>query len=297
MNLSIARVLKSSFSLLLLLFLVSTTVSAQKYIKVFEAGSNQSIIQENNKVIFENDTIKITYDLWSSYGNISFSVYNKLDVPIYVDWKKSAFIKQEKRHKYWSGKMVTEATSRLTPATKKTLAFTEGNTTQTQEERIAFIPPHSYIENPAKFSILEYGENYIFFKDIPLSFEYLSLKDQNKKELKGTEPGLVKVLPVNKSWGADGTIDIYQVEYSKENSPVSFSNFLTYSTTESFANEHYISNSFYIKRILEMDKKQFLGKEGKNDELETKKKKGQVTAEAIDPHSAYKTPASFFYYK
>ena len=47
----------------------------------------------NKDNTFENDTLKIIYSFWSEGGVFSFSVYNKLSIPLYIDWKKSSFIK------------------------------------------------------------------------------------------------------------------------------------------------------------------------------------------------------------
>jgi hypothetical protein len=54
-------------------------------------------------------------------------------------------------------------------------------------------------------------------------------------------------------------INIRFYDYSESNSPLKFRNFLTLSTSDKFEKESYIDNGFYVSKISEMDKNNFLG--------------------------------------
>jgi hypothetical protein len=49
----------------------------------------------------------------------------------------------------------------------------------------------------------------------------------------------------------------YIEEYTQDESPIDFRNFVTLSTKESFENEFYLDNEFYISKIMEVNNKQF----------------------------------------
>ena len=42
--------------------------------------------------VCENNDIKVTYDMWAENGITYFSIYNKADKPMYIDWKRSVFV-------------------------------------------------------------------------------------------------------------------------------------------------------------------------------------------------------------
>ena len=52
---------------------------------------------------YENDTISVTYSFWEMNGTIEMLIRNKLNQPIYIDWKKCSFITGETKHDYWDG--------------------------------------------------------------------------------------------------------------------------------------------------------------------------------------------------
>ena len=61
------------------------------YVQVFDTNSTNAII-ENDFYVYENDTIKITYAFWHEQGLMTLGIYNKLKIPLYIDWKKSSYI-------------------------------------------------------------------------------------------------------------------------------------------------------------------------------------------------------------
>lgn len=64
-------------------------------------NSSQLNKNDQNQFVFENDTIRLTYDFSGSDGPISVNVYNKTNQPLYVNWKKSALIRNEHALSYF----------------------------------------------------------------------------------------------------------------------------------------------------------------------------------------------------
>ena len=135
--------------------------------------------------IFENDTVRITYRFWAYKGKMDFDIYNKMDVPIYFDWKTSAYIPNDKMVSYWQDVTNTEgvySTYRLYGGNVGT-----GKSKSIRQERIGVVPPHSMITK-SEFNLvktyLEIPTNGVYDKNnTPLRFRnYLMLCTNEKFE-------------------------------------------------------------------------------------------------------------------
>ena len=127
-------------------------VGCTSHVQLFETKSTNSIL-ENGLFVYETDTIKITYAFWADKGIISFSIYNKLENPIYIDWKKSAFIDNSNKLNYWVDEEINTSISYNAnyfyngPLLKAGYSISEGVGMEVSKklkaERITFIPPKS----------------------------------------------------------------------------------------------------------------------------------------------------------
>lgn len=99
----------------------------------------------------------------------------------------------------------------------------------TQQEQITFIPPRTAI-TMSKFNISP----------------SIHIKDANEKV-------------VRKSYKKRGTTKVHEVAFTKENSPVSFRNFLTLSLKHDFSEEFYVDHQFWVSQSIKMAKKQYEG--------------------------------------
>ena len=94
-------------AIIAVLFLISCRPTYVFYVKS-NTKSNDSLF------VFENDTIRITYHLWQNRGRMHFAIYNKLDVPIFLDWKNSSFIMNDVPKQYWEDETKTKSRNRIT---------------------------------------------------------------------------------------------------------------------------------------------------------------------------------------
>jgi len=216
--------------ILFCLLLVSATVNAQYCQVVYISPVSQDVQKKSNLYEFENADVLVEYTFWAQNGVMGFLIYNKTDKPIYFDWEKSSMIYDGKRNPYYTNKTTSNYDSYgysygyswLDPfweSTVNTVSFnhTKTNETTVKEERITFIPPHSYITN-AYYNLLN-------------SMNFFLNKKANK---------LTK-------------INDRSVYINKPHDNISFRNFLTYSSTENFVSESYIDNEFGINKIVTMN--------------------------------------------
>lgn len=221
--------------------MVVILTSCKSYIQVYETNSNLSE-DEENFYIYENDTLKITYSFWMEKGVMAFTIYNKLDKPIYIDWKKSSYIDNSVKLNYWEEEERNKTVSShrgyyysgplLRAGISPSFGITSSVSTTIKVERVTFIPPQSNYYR-SEFRIMPYG----YYKKISKeNVEYhTSIKNSDK------------------------TTKVYVINFVKNNSPLIFRNFLTFSLSENFNNEFYVDNEFYVTKISEMSEKQFGG--------------------------------------
>lgn len=194
-----------ALSFLLLLF----NGCAKKIVQVWHIKPSTIDVTQNTYT-YENDTLKIVYNFWGKKGLLSYDIYNKLDYPMYIDWKKSSYILDSLRLDYWledeniikSNPYKEYLSNYGTPKYNGYgIAFSNGNILR--EARVTVIPPHSKYHK-SQFYIAANSYNYI--------------KDS--------------------------------ISFDSASSPIKLRNFLTYSFNKSFENEYYTDNLFYVNKIV-----------------------------------------------
>jgi|GEM_PF-413096 len=233
---------QTNFKIILLVFIFSTILSCKNYVQVIKTkGTNTELLE--NLYVFENDTLKIIYSFWHEKGLMSFSIYNKLDKPIYIDWKKTSYIDNGVKLNYWRDEAITNTSFHsyiysgpgLNPylnSKSNTISDINGFAVSNsfKPERVTFIPPKS---SYFRSSFYIYPKEYFNLKTNS-EFELRERNDDNSKKTK-----------------------VYFMRFTKENSPILFRNFYTFSLSEKFDTEFFVDNEFWLSEILEMDKRHF----------------------------------------
>lgn len=218
-------------TILCLLLLLATNVNARFCQVVYISPTSDNLQKESGFYEFENADVKVFYSFWAESGLMGFMVYNKTSKPIYIDWKKSAMIYNGRQNPYYTNKTTSNyysygvgygfdwASIFCNNVVSASIGVSAVHATETivKQERLTFIPPHSYVSN-AFYNILAQLTSFTIDKHKNKAVEI------HNKEVYEAEP---------------------------HNSFV-FRNFLTYSNTEDFASESYIDNEFSISRIITM---------------------------------------------
>lgn len=235
---------------LLLIFGIFLFINcSRKYIQIYDTNIKNAV---NNKDywVYETDSLKITYSFWANKGILSFSIYNKLDKPIFVDWKNSSFIFNDKKINYWIDEQQTSSRSYYSsyyyngPLIKAGLAYSEGiqntNSITIKPEKTTFIPPKSFYYR-SQFYLM------------PNAYYKLDSLKSNKKIIMRNDNLKSKTV-------------LYEENFDSDNSPLKYRNFLAFSFSENSTNYFYIDNYFYVSSIKEMEYNHFLGKYKLNDD-------------------------------
>ncbi len=80
------------FILYTAMLLIVSSCSTYQYLTV---DSPQLKKNDGNQLTFENDTLRLTYIFTGKDGSLNVNIYNKTSQPLYVNWKKSAYIRSE----------------------------------------------------------------------------------------------------------------------------------------------------------------------------------------------------------
>jgi hypothetical protein len=244
-----------------LMFLMSSCAKWMQVVSV--EGVNAKL--KNDTYYFENDTVLVSYYFWAERGVMSFTIYNKLNVPLYIDWKKSSLISNSSKINYWEDE---EYTNSRTNYQASNYSFMEGlfrplitlpgtgsaasygqifnagigvtvgesytNSTKTRPERITFLPPRSNFFRTTKhltdFTYVAYNPGNFVEQTVPASYKAGKQSKILVAELKG------------------------------QNVFLTFRNFLAISTSENFASEFYVDNEFKVKTVTLMKADQYSGK-------------------------------------
>lgn len=237
---------KKNFLLLAIAFfaiVTSMTSCKQLYYQVYDVKSNSLNLQDNS-LVYENEDLKVMYNLWGENGTVGFILQNKTDKDIFVDMARTFFIFNGKANDYFKNREYTTTT-----------------VTTTSD---AFGVSLSYISNvgywPARYNV-------------PTTVSGIS------KIIKGHSNGVttkekpVICIPAN----SYKVIDEYKVfpdfvqtcniktdyphtsanvaNYSESNSPVKFKNRIAYSFDKNVSNVKEIENDFYINSVTNYSKK------------------------------------------
>ena len=211
---------------LFLLLLATLTACSPKIQVVTLRGSNVRSTDEG--LVLDNDTLTLRYNFASERGLMTISLANKLNRPLYVDWKRSSFIIGQKTFYYWDDVAnVNLATSGYTYRYgKSNVSSTSSSTAGTisKDLPVAFIPPHTKIDK-RQFIVFPYGT-------VPT-------------------PGTSTVIQESARGAANRkkSISVRINTYSADQSPLTFRNYLTLSTNKDFNTEFYIDTQFWASDI------------------------------------------------
>jgi hypothetical protein len=174
---------------------------------------------------FENDSVKVSYGFAGENAPVSIKVYNKLTVPLFVDWTRSSMIHNGKTTAFipdelkFSGNISTNSyNNRVVSSAESTL----NGTVQTQKQS-SFIPPNSGFETVVR-------------SFDPTVFNNLSDSLYNEQDYLSTSQAHVKVKVGN---------------FDNSNSFLSFRTYLTLFTQEGTKNNVFqLDRDFYVSKSI-----------------------------------------------
>ncbi len=228
-----------NITFIIISFLISSC--SKSFIQVFDISTTNTQLQ-GEYYVHENDTVKITYAFWASKGVMSFSILNKSDKPLYLDWKNSSFIYNGDKKNYWIDESHTDMASYyqgvyyngplLNPGYSESTGIQTSAGSTVKAERITFIPPKSSFSKSS-------------FYLLPICYYQ-------------ADNFIWNVVPRNDNLKKQTTVN--SKSFSLNDSPLGFRNYLAFSFSETDSKFFFVDNEFYLSSVKEMDIRHFRGK-------------------------------------
>lgn len=203
------------------LALITSSCTVTNYYQVFKTKSENGTFN-NDKIAFEDNNCSVSYNLWKEGGNIGFSIYNKTENDLIIHLNKTFFVLNGFAFEYFQNRTFTNSSNlgasvalySSTSSLKNSIAKVEGTSSTSvstgyMEKPCVTIPANTSI-NISEFKI---ADKYHSDCDLPWN-------------------------PIKKN--------IKTINYSKDNTPYSFYNLITYSTPKDTLR---IQNTFYVSEI------------------------------------------------
>jgi hypothetical protein len=205
-----------------LLFCVSCTTF--QYVTVSSSGIAKN---DRNEFVVENDSLRLVYNFSGYNGPIKISIQNKLGVPVYIDWQRSAVVVNDKTVPYVPGEVKIEGSFQGSSYNNKNTGgyrVSSGNLQATAylPPTVDFIPPRAIINKTTICITSGYNER-IPDADFPKS-KY----------------------PVLNGF----TVNVKKAAFTEATSPLRFRSFITYAIGESGAKLFTFEHSFFVSEVM-----------------------------------------------
>ena len=211
-----------NYILLILLALSFGSCSTYQYITL---DSPQTQKNDRKEFVWENDSLKLVYNFHGEGGPLNLTVYNKLNEPLYVNWKKSALIRDGQSISLFNRSVIVNRIATPYQEVKNNPNLYPGlSATFELPEGIEFISPASYVSK-ALLDIQELGL--------------------------GNLPGSDSLRPQKYSQNGMVTGKFTRARFDESQSPLRFSTYLTFMVGQHIDKEFAVQHSFYAKEILQ----------------------------------------------
>lgn len=221
--------MKNSIFTLLLLFLLSSCTTYNFY-QVYKTEPIGGADTKTDAIVFEDENCKISYNLWGDKGDVGFTFYNKTRQNIYINKAESFFIINGIAYNYFLNRTFTNSQSTAIAG-----STTNGLSSKTNQNTLYHGSMYSSAASTAGYSISYIEEDRIC---IPASAaKKLSEYQINNSLIRNCD---LFLYPKKK--------EIRTVTYNQKDSPVIFSNQISYTVGHSDDLVQF-NNQFYISEI------------------------------------------------
>lgn len=213
------------FILLLTTAFLLASCSTYQYVTLNAQNMTKN---EHKELVWENDTMKVTYNFNGNCGPMNMSIYNKTDKPLYVSWKKSALIRNANSVSLFNANVQVAGVGSTVSAPSRRVSASSFIASFDLPDGSDFIPPGSFV-NKGLLTVL--NRNAVDADSV-----------HNVKEEKVTGPTNV--------------IATYRrLQFDEHESPVHFITYLTFALGNNATSEFTVQHSFYVTEVL-LSKKQ-----------------------------------------
>lgn len=232
-------------SVFLALILMLGACSSRYYYQICEVKGD-NVFKEDDFLLFKDENCSVMYNFWSKGGVMDFIIMNNTDSIMYIDMEKSFFIRNGLSYDYF------ENTAYVRGSGDYSNSYSVGSVNVSTIKSIFFFPNNIFTgKSTSDVNVL------VSSNSGPSKYNF---QVRQERPVILVPPCGAKVISKFVLWSDDPYSDdlcerdllpndsIYH-SYFIQNSPLVFSNYITYSVGESGKPKH-IHNSFYVSAII-----------------------------------------------
>lgn len=200
--------------------LIFSSCSSYQYFTL--TGTNISQNKEG-EFVAENDTVKIVYTFNGYHGPVKISIYNKLDEPLEINWKKSALILNDQATSYYTPNLYLNGTTMIDTNRRSSNSMYVSDMTANiyGSDPSQYIPPHSaLVKAPLKIPVSTYE-----------SPEWFNQKSKTFSDSKGY------------------SFRYRKVDFDQSKSPAIVRSYLSFSSGKAAGWEFSLEHQFFVSEI------------------------------------------------
>lgn len=212
------------------------------YYQVYEVKSN-ALKQADNSLVYENEDLKVMYNLWSDGGSMNFIVQNKTDRDLFLDMGQSFFILNGEASDYFQNREYTNTIAMTVSASYGISLFSA----------VAGYWPNTYLVPGTKSFIakaMKGRSQSVTTKEK----EIVCVPANSFKTIKGQDISQHYLRTCNKKVDYPKQ-SASAATYTEPSSPTKFRNRISYSFDEKGSDLRQIENDFYLSGITNYSKK------------------------------------------
>lgn len=229
--------------------------SHYQYVTINAPGTERN---SNQEFFEEDDSVRIQYNFYGPDAPINLVIENKTNVPVYVDWSRSALIVNDKAISYVSNVVPIEGTYNGSTVNWGYPGYTSSSgsiyATATLPDNVSFIPPKSYI-NKSPMSVTN---QLMVAPDSAFRMERMTLNDGS-------------------------IIRVRHALFTEQSSPLHFKSYLTLTFGDRSEKTVAYQRSFYISEVYDSgtDPETFLENRERGDQFYLRESTGAGSGFAV----------------
>jgi hypothetical protein len=114
--------IKKTFSLILITVVLSSCAPTASFYQVYKTIPSENMQIKDNYLVYEDNNCIVSYNLWGAGGNMSFRIYNKTNLNIFLNLEESFFIHNGIANDYYKNRVFTHSKSSGNTASRGALA-------------------------------------------------------------------------------------------------------------------------------------------------------------------------------
>ena len=229
-------------------------------------------------LLSENEDCRVTYNLWSENGDVSFLFFNKTDSNLYVVMPKSFFILNGIANDYYTQSIYGMSVTNAISATASTGVGIQGYLTN----GTLWYP--SYLSRQYQYS---YGVSSTRSVSTP-EMAMVCVPSHSSRYIKGFNISDYVYKDCERKDENYPSKSSSLLRYSQENSPLTFRNLIAYSFFDDASSVKYLNHAFYISSLQNYSEKAILTRETSR-ECETQIQVRKKVFKTFAPNKFYNT--------